>query len=117
MASLKYLLIFDVVSGVSLILFFLFKPKSINSFYGYRTPRSIKNQRNWDFAQTYSSKLFLSVPAVLLLTQLPLILESHNERMINTITIISISEFTLLSVVIIFLTENQLKKLDSNSDV
>ena len=35
-----------------------FPPKKINYFYGYRTPSSMKNQKNWDFAQTYSAKEF-----------------------------------------------------------
>lgn len=37
-----------------------FPPKKINSFYGYRTPRSMKNQENWDFAQKYAGQLMLS---------------------------------------------------------
>ncbi len=34
-------------------------PKYINRIYGYRTPRSGKNQRNWDFAQQYSNFLMI----------------------------------------------------------
>ncbi len=32
-----------------------FPPKRINSFYGYRTNLSMKNQLHWDFAQKYSA--------------------------------------------------------------
>ena len=32
-------------------------PKKINEFYGYRTTRSRKSQKAWDFAQRYSAKL------------------------------------------------------------
>jgi uncharacterized membrane protein len=32
-----------------------FPPKKINQLYGYRTPRAMKNQESWDFAQKYSS--------------------------------------------------------------
>jgi len=31
-------------------------PKKINSLYGYRTKRSMKNQENWDFSQVLSAK-------------------------------------------------------------
>ncbi|TYB74408.1 SdpI family protein [Bizionia saleffrena] len=37
----------------------LFPPKKINPLYGYRTRRSMKNQEQWDFAQTYASKLLI----------------------------------------------------------
>ncbi|MGL2962640.1 SdpI family protein [Flavobacterium sp. RSB2_4_14] len=39
---------------VALVLY-QFPPKKINSFYGYRTPNSMKNQERWDFAQKFSS--------------------------------------------------------------
>ena len=38
------------------LLMLTFPPKKINSLYGYRSRRSMKNQENWDFAQKYSSK-------------------------------------------------------------
>ena len=31
-------------------------PKKINWFYGYRTPRAMKNQERWNFAQKYSGR-------------------------------------------------------------
>ena len=34
-------------------------PKSINSFYGYRTKRSMKNQDTWDFAHHICGKIWL----------------------------------------------------------
>ncbi len=45
-------LIFLIVGIITLI----FKPKKINSFYGYRTTSSMKSQERWDFAQRYSAK-------------------------------------------------------------
>ncbi len=36
-----------------------FPPKKINMLYGYRTSSSMKNQKQWDFAQLYSSKIML----------------------------------------------------------
>ena len=46
-------LIFLVVG----IVFWMYPPKKINEFYGYRTTRSRKSQEAWDFAQRYSAKL------------------------------------------------------------
>lgn len=34
-------------------------PKQINDFVGYRTPRSMRSQEAWDFANRYSSDLML----------------------------------------------------------
>ena len=31
-------------------------PKSINHIYGYRTPRSMKNQNTWEFANMYCGR-------------------------------------------------------------
>ncbi|WP_448607436.1 SdpI family protein [Paenimyroides ceti] len=57
--------------GVSFILaglaMLFFPPKKINSLYGYRTTNSMKNQKNWDFAQKYSTKFMLLLSIVFLL--------------------------------------------------
>lgn len=34
-------------------------PKQINSFYGYRTPRSMRDKRSWDYAQSMMSEYFI----------------------------------------------------------
>ena len=44
-----------------------FPPKSINAFYGYRTNKSMRNQKSWDFAQLYSSKLMMKSGLMLIL--------------------------------------------------
>jgi len=36
-----------------------YPPKKINPVYGYRTTRSCKNQRNWDFAQRHGARMML----------------------------------------------------------
>lgn len=41
-------------------------PKNINSIYGYRTSRSMKNQQTWDFAHRVCGKLWFRVGAVML---------------------------------------------------
>ncbi len=43
-------------------IFFMYRPpKSINGLYGYRTPRSMSNQTNWDLAQNYWPKVLLKL--------------------------------------------------------
>ena len=42
-------------------------PKSINSLYGYRTARSMKNPQTWDFAHRVCGKLWSRAGAVMLL--------------------------------------------------
>ena len=39
------------------IVFWMYPPKKINEFYGYRTTRSRKSQEACDFAQKYSAKM------------------------------------------------------------
>lgn len=41
------------------IVFYFFPAKKINSFYGYRTFRTMQNQKIWDFANVYFNKQFL----------------------------------------------------------
>ncbi len=31
-------------------------PKTMNHFYGYRTPSAMKSSKHWNFAQTYAAK-------------------------------------------------------------
>ena len=41
--------------------FKLFPPKGINHLYGYRTPRSMRNDQTWKFANDYSMGLMRRV--------------------------------------------------------
>lgn len=40
-------------------IFRFFPPKKINSWYGYRTPRSMRNQDTWNVANQFSSWLMI----------------------------------------------------------
>ena len=48
------------------IVFWMYPPKKINEFYGYRTTRSRKSQEAWDFAQKYSAKMMMVLGLVTL---------------------------------------------------
>lgn len=41
-------------------------PKNINSMYGYRTSRSMKNQQTWDYAHQVCGKLWFRAGIVML---------------------------------------------------
>lgn len=45
---LMYIGVFIIVIG---LLFKWFPPRKINSIYGYRTNRSMKNKKTWNYAQ------------------------------------------------------------------
>lgn len=47
------------VCGLLYLVLLFFPPKKINALYGYRTPRSMKNQSTWDFAQKYANQQLL----------------------------------------------------------
>lgn len=60
-----------LLSGLTFIIaggiMYFFPPKKVNSLYGYRTARSMKNQKNWDFAQTYGAKALCVLGLVFIL--------------------------------------------------
>lgn len=54
---------------IVVIIFKLFPPKTINSWYGYRTVRSMKNEKNWKLAQKYSANLSILILGIIFITQ------------------------------------------------
>jgi len=60
-----------LLSGLTFIIaggiMYFFPPKKVNSLYGYRTARSMKNQKNWDFAQIYGAKALCVLGLVFIL--------------------------------------------------
>ncbi|SCP96204.1 SdpI family protein [Anaerobium acetethylicum] len=61
-----------MVPAIIIVIGAVFKkhpPKKINSFAGYRTVRSMKSQKAWDFANRYSARLMLSCGVILLVYQ------------------------------------------------
>lgn len=59
-----------LISFIIMILFKLFPPKNINSWYGYRTNNSKKSKSKWNFAQKYSATLSLKLLLSLLIIQI-----------------------------------------------
>lgn len=40
---------------IAALVVYIFPPKKINDFYGYRTASSMKSQETWDFSQRFSA--------------------------------------------------------------
>ena len=47
-------------------------PKTINYLFGYRTPRSMKNEKTWAFAHKMIGKIWWRLGLALLITVIPL---------------------------------------------
>ncbi len=87
-------------------------PKKINSYYGYRTRRSVRSQETWDFAHYFFGKLWLVCGLVSLpISLVPLCLVlGKSEQVISVAGLIVLDIQTLLLLVTILLTERALMK-------
>lgn len=87
-------------------------PKKINSYYGYRTRRSVRSQETWDFAHYYFGKLWLVCGLVSLpISLVPLCLVlGKSEQVISVAGLIVLGIQTLLLLVTILLAERALMK-------
>lgn len=98
-----------MLGPMMLVLAFLFKrfpPKKINYWYGYRTPRSMRSQEAWDFANQYSSNALVGVCVLTCLVQVILyFLLDHKASLLGSSVFLAVA-LTL----VIPLTEMQLKK-------
>jgi len=95
-----------IILAVTGIIQYVFAPKKINNFYGYRTPSSMRSEERWHFAQKYSAlKLIVGGLSLLLISTLPLVVE-----MSETLQIIIQPGIILLSIAYLFYsTEKALK--------
>lgn len=82
----------------------IWPPKKINSFYGYRTPRSMKNQLTWDEANTYSANLMMWAGISTILVQVI----SYFTTSDTVSLFITIGYYLAFILVIVFLTEKRL---------
>jgi len=83
-------------------------PQKINSLYGYRTPRSMKNQENWTEANRYSAILLIrsSILMLLLASLAPFFIQNETIAWISAIILVIIVALNL-----IIMTEYHLKKM------
>ena len=96
--------LFSILLAVSVV-FKLFPPRSINSFYGYRTKRSMENSESWKVANEYSATLMLKITSSLFTLALVFNFLSLN---FNTLlyTLLGLSVLTM-----VVLTEKKLAEL------
>jgi uncharacterized membrane protein len=100
-----HIFIGSVLLGVGLLTK-LMPPKKINSFYGYRTARSMKSQAAWDEANTYSADLMLWAGISTLFLQAILFFSIGGHESL----LVSLGYYLLFIGVLIFLTEKRLKQ-------
>lgn len=95
--------------------FWMYPPKKINGFYGYRTTRSHKSQEAWDFAQKYSAKM-MTVLGLVALAVAPIAHWLRSRLCLNSeyVMLYDIGITLLLTIIVVLppivLTELQLRK-------
>ena len=91
-------------------------PKDINSFYGYRTKRSRKNEESWLFAQEYFGRLWFMLGLILfpvsIIAYIPFIHSNKDKLGVVGLIIMTVQMVIILWPIIP--TERQLKKRFSN---
>ncbi|WP_298740784.1 SdpI family protein [uncultured Chitinophaga sp.] len=81
-------------------------PAKISRIYGYRTPRSMKSQAAWDFAQVYAGKALCCCGIALTCLALLSLPFTLAQDISTTIAVLVVLVFTALPV---YLTERNLK--------
>lgn len=62
----KEILIDDLIIFAAIIIVYLYPKKKINSIVGYKTTKSMKNEKNWLFAQSFFFKrLLIVIPLII----------------------------------------------------
>lgn len=94
-----------------------FPPRKINLLAGYRTPRSMKSQAAWDFAQVYAGRLMCLCGLGLLLVAAPLFrISGYNYDTWNPVVVVLLPGIPVVAATIIplYFTERKLKQLFDN---
>ncbi|MTI19596.1 SdpI family protein [Fulvivirga sp. RKSG066] len=87
------------------IIFKAFPPKKINGIYGYRTKRSMRNQKTWDVANSYANNLMFWLFLGLSVVELPLFFLIKPEYA----ALVSCGLLTVGIIILITATEQHLK--------
>ena len=89
---------------------FMYKipPGKINHIMGYRTGRSMKDQRSWDFAQKYSGKLMIYAGIISMAMGLSVWMVYPDDGLVACIVMIP---QTLTIMPVITFTEGKLKRM------
>ncbi|CAM1359720.1 conserved hypothetical protein [Tenacibaculum litopenaei] len=52
------------------VIFYYYPPKKVNTFYGYRTPKTTKNEKIWHFANAVFGQQFVRYASITLVAAL-----------------------------------------------
>jgi len=97
-----------IISLIIVVVFKIFPPKKMNSWYGYRTLKSMENVKKWEIAQKYSANLSLVALSILLFVQI-LIYVCFNSNIISDFAVIVL--WGIGMGMVIYKTERMLKDL------
>ena len=87
----------------------IFPPKS-RSLYGYRTPLSLKSERNWKKGNKLSAKLLILSGCLNILIDFILVISFPSKIAIRVL--VSLLLMIISSILIIVITEKKLKEID-----
>lgn len=105
-----YSLVFGLVTLAFGVIPKIIRPKTINGWYGYRTPMSTINQDTWNEANRYSTNQYIIAGVILIiLGRIGYALLQNKGYLVPLIAFIPVFMFT------VFTTEKHLNKL-FNSD-
>lgn len=91
-----------------------YPPKEINSLYGYRTTKSMKNKETWKFANMYASMWLVRLTALLFMIAIFLYSWPVDTELIE---VYMIGPVIISLIVVIIRTENYLSKVfDKNGN-
>ena len=87
-------------------------PQKINSVYGYRTRRSMKNMDTWKFAHNYCGRLWYKIGCIMLLLTVVVQISffRSGEEVIGTVGLVLCTIQIVVLIASIFPTEAALKK-------
>lgn len=108
----------QVMVGVIFIVFgFILKkrpPKSVNHLYGYRTPKSMKNETNWAFSQLYAANEMLQLGFILIPVGVVMAYLSIESEFMEAMT--SIAMLILLVIRLFIRTERAIERNEVSND-
>ncbi|MBE9601952.1 SdpI family protein [Pedobacter sp. MC2016-24] len=90
------LLIASSLLFVISLIFRIFPPKNINSFYGYRTNNSMKDEESWKYGNRISSTIMVLGFGTLVIQKVLFIVIFPNMGLLNAILFLGITFITLI---------------------
>ena len=105
------LVLSGLVFVIASVIMRLRPPGSINHLYGYRTPRSMSSQENWDYAQGRSAGLMLMSGIIMIaIALLGIFVDQSKELLMLFLAILIVILFSAFPLIVV---ERELKKRGS----